>query len=82
MRLRARLPEQAEVTAYYFVSEAPSNAAKHARASVVRVTVEAGDGVVRLSVSDDSAGGADPARGSGLAGLADRVAAAGGTLRR
>ena len=80
VRPGARLPEQVEVTAYYVVSEALANAAKHARASAVRVTVETRDGMVRLSVSDDGAGGADPARGSGLAGLADRVAAAGGTL--
>jgi signal transduction histidine kinase len=80
VRSGARLPGQAEITAYYVVSEALANAAKHARASAVRVTVETRDGMVRLSVSDDGTGGADPARGSGLAGLADRVTAAGGTL--
>jgi signal transduction histidine kinase len=80
VRVAARLPEQAEATSYYVVSEALANAARHARASAVRVTVEAGDGMLRLSVSDDGTGGANPARGSGLAGLADRVAAAGGTL--
>jgi signal transduction histidine kinase len=75
-----RLPERAEVTAYYVVSEALANAAKHAKASAVRVVVEMADGVMRVSVCDDGVGGADPARGSGLVGLTDRVAAAGGTL--
>ena len=75
-----RLPERAEVTAYYVVSEALANAAKHAKASAVRVAVDVADGVVRVSVCDDGVGGADPARGSGLVGLKDRVAAVGGTL--
>ena len=56
------------------------NAAKHANPSAVQVAVEAADGVLRLSVTDDGAGGADPARGSGLVGLRDRVEAIGGTL--
>jgi signal transduction histidine kinase len=76
----ARLPERAEVTAYYVVSEALANAAKHARASAVGVTVDVVDGVLRLSVSDNGVGGADAGRGSGLVGLMDRVAAAGGAL--
>ena len=80
VRTAARLPERVEVAAYYVVSEALTNAAKHANASTVRVDVEAVDGVVRLSVSDDGVGGADPARGSGLVGLRDRVEAVGGTL--
>ena len=80
VRVGARLPERAEVTAYYVVSEALANAAKHARASAVRVAVEVADGVLRISVSDDGVGGADPVRGSGLVGLKDRVAAAGGVL--
>jgi signal transduction histidine kinase len=75
-----RLPEQAEITLYYVASEALANAAKHAAASAVRVAVDVAGGTVRLSVSDDGVGGADPARGSGLVGLTDRVAAAGGTL--
>lgn len=78
VRPKARLPEQVEVTAYYVVSEALANAAKHAEASAVRVAVAAAGGVVRLSVSDDGVGGADPARGSGLVGLRDRVGAGGG----
>lgn len=80
VRTTARLPERVEVTAYYVVSEALTNAAKHANASTVHVTVEAVEQGVRLSVSDDGIGGADPARGSGLLGLTDRVEATGGTL--
>jgi signal transduction histidine kinase len=69
-----------EVTAYYVVSEALANAAKHSNASVVEVTVDTVDGELRLSVRDDGVGGADLARGSGLVGLQDRVEAIGGTL--
>ena len=76
----ARLPEHVEVTAYFVVSEALTNAAKHAHASCVQVTIDAADGDARLSISDDGVGGADPTRGSGLAGLKDRVEAIGGTL--
>jgi signal transduction histidine kinase len=76
-------PLSAEIeTAIYFVcSEALANVAKYASASSVELAVETGDGVVRVDVRDDGVGGADPAAGSGLAGLADRVAALGGTLR-
>jgi len=77
---QSRLPERVEITAYYVVSEALANAAKHANPSAVQVGVEAADGVLRLSVADDGVGGADPARGSGLVGLKDRVEAIGGTL--
>ena len=75
-----RLPPPVEVAAYYAVSEALTNAAKHARASVVRVEVRLQDGRLRLTVRDDGAGGADPARGSGIVGLIDRVEAVGGSL--
>lgn len=78
--VNGRLPEPVEVAAYYVVSEALTNAAKHARASIVRVAVEQQDGIVRLSIRDDGAGGADSGRGSGLTGLRDRVEAIGGTL--
>jgi signal transduction histidine kinase len=74
-----RPPSHIEVTAYYIVSELLTNTAKHARASVVRVTVEQRDKTLHLSVRDDGVGGADPARGSGLIGLRDRVEAIGGT---
>ncbi len=80
LRTGERLPERTEVTAYFVISEALVNAAKHSNASTVRVTVERIDDAVRLSIADDGVGGADPARGSGLLGLKDRVEAAGGTL--
>ena len=76
-----RLPERVEVTAYYVVAEALTNVAKHANASAVEVDVDGGDGLVRLAIRDDGVGGVDPTRGSGLVGLKDRVAAAGGSLR-
>jgi signal transduction histidine kinase len=80
VRAQARLPERVEVAAYYVVSEALTNAAKHAHASVVNVEVETVEGALRLRVRDDGVGGADPVRGSGLVGLKDRVEALGGTL--
>jgi len=81
MRTPERLPDHVEIAAYYVISEALANAAKHARASVVHVQVEATGGVLRLDVRDDGVGGADPARGSGLIGLRDRVEAVGGAFR-
>jgi signal transduction histidine kinase len=76
----SRLSEPIEVAAYYVVSEALTNAAKHAGASVMHVAVEARDRVLHISVRDDGQGGADPARGSGLLGLKDRAEAIGGML--
>lgn len=75
-----RLPPAVEAAAYYLVAEALANAGKHSRASLVTVRVAAGDGRTIVEVADDGIGGADAAGGSGLAGLADRVAALGGTL--
>jgi signal transduction histidine kinase len=75
-----RLPEHVEVAAYYVVSEALTNAAKHAHASVVHVELQARDAIVRLAIRDDGIGGADPIQGSGLVGLSDRIEALGGTL--
>jgi signal transduction histidine kinase len=75
-----RFTERIEVTAYYVVAEVLTNAVKHARASVVRVTVEQLRGTLRLSIRDDGVGGADLSRGSGLIGLHDRVEAIGGTI--
>ena len=75
-----RLEPQIEVAAYYVVSEALANAAKHARASVVEVDLQVNDNVLRLLVRDDGVGGADASRGSGLIGLADRVEAVGGSM--
>jgi len=80
VRAGPRLPEPVEVAAYYIVSEALTNTAKHAHASAVHVAVEARDGILGLSIRDDGRGGADPARGSGLIGLTDRVDALGGTI--
>jgi PAS domain S-box-containing protein len=80
VRTRARLPEPVEVAAYYVVAEALTNAAKHARASFVSVEADVIDGDLHVSVHDDGVGGANPARGSGLVGLADRVEALGGKL--
>jgi PAS domain S-box-containing protein len=74
-----RLPQHVEAAAYYLVAEALTNAAKHARASHVRVEVQKEDGAALVEVSDDGVGGAD-GRGSGLRGLCDRVEALGGTL--
>jgi signal transduction histidine kinase len=62
------------------VSEALTNTTKHARASCARVTVEQRGTLLHLSIRDDGAGGADPARGSGLIGLRDRVQALGGSI--
>ena len=75
-----RLPGGVEATAYFVASEALANAAKHADASRVTVNANLSDGHLRLEVTDDGIGGADPSAGSGLRGLADRVAAADGSL--
>jgi signal transduction histidine kinase len=75
-----RLPERVEAAAYYVVSEAVANATKHARATVLHVEVGCEDGGLAVAVRDDGVGGADPEKGSGLVGLADRVEALGGTL--
>jgi signal transduction histidine kinase len=80
VQVDGRLPEPFEVAAYYVVSEMLTNAAKHSQASVVRVDVATRDGTLYLSVGDDGIGGADPAAGSGLVGLRDRVEALGGAL--
>ncbi|WP_229844513.1 sensor histidine kinase [Streptomyces cinnamoneus] len=70
-----------ESTAYFAVCEALTNAAKYARAGAVRVSARHDDGWLVVEVADDGVGGADPARGTGLRGLADRLAALGGALR-
>jgi signal transduction histidine kinase len=74
------VPERVEGAAYFVISEALTNAAKHARPSLVRVDVDADDSLVQLAIRDDGVGGADPARGSGLIGLTDRVEALGGRI--
>jgi signal transduction histidine kinase len=82
MHPEGRLPEHIEVSVYYIVAEALTNAAKHAHASAVTVTVETdtAGGVLRVVVRDDGAGGADFARGTGLVGLKDRAEALGGRI--
>jgi PAS domain S-box-containing protein len=75
-----RLPQPIEAGAYYLIAEALTNATKYAQASRVCVRVVASDLRVVVEVSDDGIGGADPAGGSGLRGLADRVEALGGSL--
>jgi signal transduction histidine kinase len=75
-----RLPPALEATAYFIVAEALTNVAKHARAKRAVVTAQTGNGMLHLQVRDDGIGGAQ-ADGSGLVGIADRVAALDGTLR-
>ncbi len=75
-----RLPDAVELAAYFFVSETLTNVAKHAQASFATVTLERRHGRVRISVADDGVGGADLSKGTGLRGLADRLAAIDGTL--
>ena len=81
LRYKRRLPEHVEVAAYYVVSEALTNAAKHAHASVVTIDVAEQDAILKLAIRDDGVGGADPSQGTGLAGLADRIEALGGRLK-
>jgi len=75
-----RLPEQVELAAYFVVSEALTNVAKHASAMKASVALTQRDGRLAVEVSDDGVGGADLGRGTGLRGLADRVAAIDGRL--
>jgi signal transduction histidine kinase len=69
-----------QAAAYYVVSEALANVTKYAQASAVEVKVARNNGSAVVEVADDGVGGADPMRGSGLRGLADRIAALSGTL--
>jgi len=80
VRIGGWLPESAELTAYYAVSEALTNIAKHAHASGAQVDVAAEPGLLRVLVRDDGRGGADFGRGSGLTGMRDRVEAVGGQI--
>jgi signal transduction histidine kinase len=75
-----RVTAEVELTAYFVCSEALTNVAKYAAASRASVSVTVGQAVLRVEVADDGRGGADPAGGTGLRGLADRVAALGGTF--
>ncbi|HRV60887.1 MAG TPA: histidine kinase, partial [Solirubrobacterales bacterium] len=70
-----RLPEQVEAAAYYVVAESLTNVARYSEASRAKVDITRNNGTVRIRIADDGVGGADPTRGSGLKGLADRIAA-------
>ena len=76
-----RLPEPVAFAAYFVASEALANTAKHAHASAATVSLQRTRTGAVIEITDDGAGGADPAGGSGLRGLADRVEALGGCLR-
>ncbi|WP_412740408.1 sensor histidine kinase [Krasilnikovia sp. MM14-A1259] len=78
--LPARLPSTVEATAYFVIAEALANVAKHSRANRASVRGRLLGGCLVVEIRDDGVGGADPAAGTGLAGLADRAAAADGTL--
>ncbi|GAA1246441.1 hypothetical protein GCM10009609_07390 [Pseudonocardia aurantiaca] len=80
IRIDTRPADPIEVAAYYVASEALTNTTRHAQASCAKVTLEQTDSVLHLSIRDDGIGGADPARGSGLIGLHDRVQALGGSI--
>ena len=80
VRVEGRLPEQVETAAYFAVAEALTNTAKHANGSHADVVIWETDGTLRLRVSDDGAGGAQPQEGTGLTGLHDRVEALGGSI--
>ena len=75
----ARMPAAIEVAAYFVCAEALANAVKHARATRIVIAGDLAAGVLRLTVTDDGVGGADPS-GSGIQGLGDRLAAIGGVL--
>jgi signal transduction histidine kinase len=78
--MSVRCPEPVEVAAYYVASEALANTMKHAQASHAEISLSTRHGSLLLSIRDDGVGGADPAHGSGLAGLTDRVEALGGSI--
>jgi signal transduction histidine kinase len=75
------LPLEAAAAAYFVCSEALANVAKHSGASRCSVTARTSDGLLRVEIADDGAGGTEDAKGTGLRGLADRVEALGGTFR-
>jgi signal transduction histidine kinase len=77
----ARFSQDVEVAAYFVVAEALTNVARYAGATQARVEIQREDGRLAVTVTDNGRGGADPEVGSGLRGLADRLAAIGGELR-
>jgi signal transduction histidine kinase len=78
--VEGRLAPALEAAAYFVVAEALTNVVKYANASQARVSVSRSNGHAVVEVADDGVGGADPGRGSGLRGLADRISALDGTL--
>ena len=78
---RERFPVGVETAAYFIACEGLTNAARHAQASSVSLSARRRNGSLVVCVADDGVGGASPADGTGLSGLADRVGAHGGTLR-
>ncbi|MBV8180292.1 MAG: GAF domain-containing sensor histidine kinase, partial [Mycobacterium sp.] len=80
VRVKERLPDHVEVSAYYIVAEALTNAAKHASASAVTVSIQSEAAVLRADICDNGVGGAQFAGGTGLIGLKDRVEALGGRV--
>jgi signal transduction histidine kinase len=80
VQVEPRAPEAIEIAAYYVISEALTNAVKHAQASRISADVTSDAGALHIHVVDDGVGGASFARGSGLVGLKDRVAALGGRI--
>jgi signal transduction histidine kinase len=74
------VPPAVEAAVYFLCAEALANAAKHADAASVTISVSQSSGLLSLTLVDDGVGGADPGKGSGLRGLADRVEALGGRL--
>ena len=78
--LPGRLPAPVEAAAYFAVAEALANAAKHAEARSVHIRATHAAGALRIEVSDDGAGGADPSRGTGLRGVERRLGTFDGVL--
>lgn len=80
VELHRRLPDAVESTAYFIVAEALTNIARHSGATEASIRIRQDDELLHLEIADNGAGGADPDRGTGLAGMRDRVAGLDGTL--
>lgn len=80
VHLHERLPEEVEGTAYFVVVEALTNVSKHSGASRARVSIQRDGNWLRITVTDNGRGGADPERGTGMRGLRDRIYALEGTF--
>jgi signal transduction histidine kinase len=75
-----RFPPAVETAGYYLIAEALTNISRYAQATRAWITITHGDGLARIEICDDGIGGADPDRGTGLSGLADRIGALDGRL--